>query len=57
NGYFKVTLMRSPIGLPPKTRKAVTSLGLKKLHQTVFKIRNEVSVGHIFKVKELVKIE
>lgn len=56
-GYFKVTLIRSPLGLHPRTRLAAKLLGFTKIDQTVFKERNVVNLGHIFRIKELVKVE
>ncbi|KXN74884.1 hypothetical protein CONCODRAFT_14464 [Conidiobolus coronatus NRRL 28638] len=55
--YFKVTLKRSTIGLHPRTRDAAKFMGLKKVGRTVFLETSEKNVGHIFRVKELVKVE
>ncbi|KAJ9050508.1 39S ribosomal protein L33, mitochondrial [Entomophthora muscae] len=56
-GFFKVTLIRSPLGLHPRTRLAAKLLGFTRIDQTVFKERNVVNLGHIFRIKELVKVE
>lgn len=32
---LKITLVKSVIGAPPKQKKTVEALGLKKLHQSV----------------------
>jgi large subunit ribosomal protein L30 len=53
----KVTLTKSTIGASPKQRKVVEALGLKKMHQTVELIDNEVTRGAVRKVEHLVTIE
>ena len=55
--HFKITLMRSSIGLTPDVRKTVAALGFKKRMQSVYRSINEKNVGRIVKVKELVKVE
>ncbi|OLL24797.1 54S ribosomal protein L33, mitochondrial [Neolecta irregularis DAH-3] len=58
NMFFKVTLIRSAIGLPKKTtRRVLESLGLRKRMQTVCYPVNQQTVGMILKVKELVRVE
>jgi ribosomal protein L30 len=55
--HFKITLMRSSIGLAPDVRKTVTALGFKKRMQSVYRSINAKNVGRIVKIKELVKVE
>ena len=54
--YFRVTLLRSGIGLPRRTRGVLHALGLKKRSQTVFHEVTPDIAGQIFKVKELVSV-
>ncbi|KAL2117227.1 hypothetical protein VTJ04DRAFT_9395 [Mycothermus thermophilus] len=55
--YFRITLHRSYIGLPQRTRGVLAALGLHKRGQIVFKPVSAQFAGMIFKVKELVKVE
>lgn len=55
--HFKITLVRSAIGLAPKVRRTVEALHFKRRMQTVYEPINEQSVGKILRVKELVKVE
>jgi large subunit ribosomal protein L30 len=55
--FFRITLHRSAIGLPERTRGVLAALGLRKRCQTVFKPVTPDSAGMILKVKELVKVE
>ena len=54
--FFRVTLIRSAIGLPQKTRGVLNALGLRKRMATVFVPVNSSTAGQIMKVKELVAI-
>ncbi|KAI6085616.1 hypothetical protein F4821DRAFT_240163 [Hypoxylon rubiginosum] len=54
--YFRITLHRSAIGLPQRTRGVLAALGLRKRTQTVFHPVSPQSAGMILKVKELVKV-
>ena len=54
--YFKITLIRSSIGMPKKTLGVLNALGLRKRTKTVFKPVNASTAGQIMKVKELVAI-
>ncbi|KAI1201884.1 ribosomal protein L30p/L7e-domain-containing protein [Nemania serpens] len=54
--YFRVTLHRSGIGLPKRTRGVLAALGLRKRCQTVFHPVTPDSAGMIMKVKELVVV-
>lgn len=55
--FFRITLHRSAIGLPERTRGVLAALGLHRRSQTVFHAVNPNSAGMILKVKELVKVE
>lgn len=55
---YKVTLRRSPIGLPQKTHRVIKALGLKKTTRSVaFKPIEPVWAGMILKAKEILKVE
>jgi large subunit ribosomal protein L30 len=55
--FFKVTLLRSAIGLPKKTQGVVAGLGLRKRMRTVYIPVNQESAGKIMKVKELLMVQ
>lgn len=55
--FFRITLHRSAIGLPQRTRDVLAALGLHRRSQTVFQAVSPQSAGMIMKVKELVKVE
>ncbi|KAI0541723.1 ribosomal protein L30p/L7e-domain-containing protein [Xylaria digitata] len=55
--YFRITLHRSAIGLPQRTRGVLAALGLRKRSQTVFHPVTPDSAGMIMKVKELVLVQ
>lgn len=55
--FFRITLHRSAIGLPQRTRDVLASLGLRRRSQTVFHPVHPQFAGMIMKVKELVKVE
>ena len=54
---FRVTLHRSAIGLPERTRGVLAALGLRKRTQTVYHPVSPQFAGMIYKVKELVKVQ
>ncbi|OAX78420.1 ribosomal protein L30 [Emergomyces africanus] len=54
--YFRITLIRSAIGLPRRTTGVLMALGLKKRMQTVFYPVTPDVAGQIMKVKELVSV-
>lgn len=54
--FFKITLMRSAIGLPAKTNGVLVALGLRKRMATVFHPVTPEVAGQILKVKELVAV-
>lgn len=55
--FFRITLHRSAIGLPLRTRGVLAALGLRRRTQTVFHPVSPEFAGMIMKVKELVKVE
>ncbi|KAH1286255.1 hypothetical protein KXW98_003453 [Aspergillus fumigatus] len=55
--YFRVTLLRSAIGLPRRTTDVLKALGLKKRMATVFHPVSPSVAGQIMKVKELVEVQ
>ena len=54
--YFRITLIRSAIGLPSKSAKVLKALGLRKRMSTVFHPVSPVVVGQIMRVKELIAV-
>ncbi|KAF2400267.1 50S ribosomal protein L30 [Trichodelitschia bisporula] len=54
--YFRITLLRSAIGLPQKTRGVLKALGLRKRMATVYLPVSQDAAGQIMKVKELVDV-
>ena len=55
--YFRITLLRSAIGLPAKTGGVLRALGLRKRLRTVYHPVNPDIAGQIFAVKELVDVQ
>lgn len=54
--YFRITLMRSGIGLPKRTQGVLKALGLRQRMKTVFYPVTPEVVGQIMRVKELVAV-
>ncbi|MCJ1236262.1 hypothetical protein MMC14_004240 [Varicellaria rhodocarpa] len=54
--FFKITLIRSAIGLPKRTQGALAALGLRKRMRTVFHPVSPGIAGQVMKVKELVAV-
>lgn len=54
--FFRITLMRSAIGLPAKSTNVLKALGLRKRMATVFHPVSPAVAGQIMKVKELVAV-
>jgi large subunit ribosomal protein L30 len=54
--YFRITLMRSGIGLPKRTQGVLKALGLRQRMKTVFYPVTPEVAGQIMKVKELVAV-
>ena len=55
--HFKITLLRSAIGLPKRYRQTLEALGIHRRGQTVFHVHNQVTAGKILRVKELVQVQ
>jgi ribosomal protein L30 len=55
--YFRITLLRSAIGLPSKSSRVVAALGLRKRLATVYQPITPSIAGQIFAIKELVDVE
>jgi len=55
--FWKVTLIRSGIGLPKRRNLALFALGLRKRFRTVYKPINPQIAGQLFRVKELIRVE
>jgi len=55
--YFRITLLRSSIGLPKKTSGVLAALGLHKRMRTVYHPVSQTVAGQIFAVKELVDVQ
>ena len=54
--FFKITLIRSAIGLPQKMTGVLKALGLRKRMATVFHPVSPQVAGQIMAVKELVAV-
>lgn len=55
--YFRITLLRSAIGLPSKSTRVLAALGLRKRLTTVYQPVTPSTAGQVFAVKELVDVE
>ncbi|KAL5364851.1 hypothetical protein BJX96DRAFT_158057 [Aspergillus floccosus] len=55
--YFRITLLRSAIGLPRRTTDVLKALGLKKRMATVFHPVSPSVAGQIMRVKELIDVQ
>ncbi|KAK6500844.1 39S ribosomal protein L33, mitochondrial [Arthrobotrys conoides] len=54
--FFKVTLIRSSIGMPQKKVGVLKALGLRKRMRTVFHKITPATAGQLMKVKELIAL-
>ncbi|KAI9712809.1 MAG: 39S ribosomal protein L33, mitochondrial [Bogoriella megaspora] len=54
--YFRITLLRSAIGLPASRAGVLRALGLRKRMATVYHPVSPQVAGQIFAVKELVDV-
>jgi len=54
---LKITLVKSTIGISPKNKKVVDSMGFKKLNSFVVLPDNEATRGQLAKIGYLVKVE
>ncbi|KAK3713643.1 39S ribosomal protein L33, mitochondrial [Vermiconidia calcicola] len=55
--YFRITLLRSAIGLAQKTHGVLRALGLRKRLRTVYHPVSPQVAGMVFAVKELVDVQ
>lgn len=55
--YFKITQLKSTIGLPKLYKDTLLSLGLRRRHQSVFQKITPQQAGQILRVKSLVQVE
>lgn len=55
--FFKVTQLKSTIGLPNLYKETLQTLGLRRRNQTVYHKITPQQAGQIARVKELVKVE
>ncbi|KAK4548070.1 hypothetical protein LTR36_010790 [Oleoguttula mirabilis] len=55
--YFRITLLRSAIGLPKRTSGVLAALGLHKRLRTVYHPVSQTVAGQVFAVKELVDVQ
>ncbi|KAH7075431.1 mitochondrial 54S ribosomal protein YmL33 [Paraphoma chrysanthemicola] len=55
--YFRITLMRSGIGMPLKTQGVLKALGLRKRMTTVYHPVTQSVAGQIMRIKELVDVK
>jgi large subunit ribosomal protein L30 len=55
--FFRITLLRSGIGLPKRTQGVLKALGLRHRMKTVFYPVTPEVAGQIMKVKELVLVQ
>ncbi|KAF2093201.1 hypothetical protein NA57DRAFT_48743 [Rhizodiscina lignyota] len=55
--YFRITLLRSAIGLPRRTNGVLQALGLRRRMQTVYHPVSRDIAGFILHVKELLDVQ
>lgn len=55
--YFRITLMRSGIGMPARVQGVLKALGLRKRMTTVYYPVSQSVAGQIMKIKELVDVK
>lgn len=55
--FFRITLHRSSIGMPERTRAVLAALGLHKRGRTVYHPVHPQFAGMVMRVKELVRVE
>lgn len=52
-----ITLVRSPIGHPPRQKRTLRALGLRRVHQAVKQDDTPATRGMIDRVRHLVTVE
>lgn len=55
--FFRITLMRSGIGMPAKVQGVLKALGLRKRMTTVYYPVTPSVAGQIMRIKELVDVK
>ena len=55
--FFRITLLRSAIGLPTRTAGVLAALGLHRRLKTVYHPVTPDVAGQVFAVKELVDVQ
>jgi large subunit ribosomal protein L30 len=55
--YFRITLLRSGIGMPYKVQGVLKALGLRKRMTTVYHPVTQSVAGQIMRIKELVDVK
>lgn len=55
--HYRITLVRSAIALPKRSKATLVSLGIHRRMQTVYHPHNPINAGKILRVKELVTVE
>lgn len=55
--YFRITLVRSGIGMPQKVQGVLKALGLRKRMTTVYYPVSQSVAGQIMRIKELVDVK
>jgi large subunit ribosomal protein L30 len=55
--YFRITLLRSGIGMPQKVQGVLKALGLRKRMTTVYHPVSQSVAGQIMRIKELVDVK
>lgn len=55
--FYKITQVRSTIGMPPRTRKNIEALGLKRRNHIIYQKVSAATAHRLRLVKELVKID
>ena len=54
---LKITLIKSPIGQKQRQKDTASSLGLKRIRQTVIRPNNAAMRGMVFAIKHMVEVE
>lgn len=54
---YRITQLRSTIGMPPLVRKNIAALGLKRRNQVVYQTVSAATAHRLRLVKELVSID
>lgn len=55
--WFRITLLRSGIGMPEKMQGVLKALGLRKRNKTVYYPVSRSLAGQLMRIKELVDVK